>query len=130
MSEEMTNPAGKKKMSKGCMISLIVGGIVVVAVVASLFYCYKNVDKFVEMGLRQITTEVQAYLPEDITEEMVDEQINRFMEAFRDKRIEDIELTSIMTMGQEIVSSKDLPEEELKQKALEFYDELKRIADK
>ncbi|MFH2034863.1 MAG: hypothetical protein ABIJ45_00545 [Candidatus Zixiibacteriota bacterium] len=120
----------KKKMSKGCMIALIVGAVIIVAIAASAFYCYKNADKFVELGLNSIANDVQKYLPEDITKEMVDEQIDKFMTAFREKKIEGIELQNLMQMGSEIVNNKDLGEDELKTKALDFYEELKRIADK
>jgi hypothetical protein len=120
---------GKKGLSKGCLISIIVVGVLVIAAVALSILCIKNPDKLIEYGLRPIGSEIKNHLPDDFTPEMVDQYIDDFVQAFRDRKIDQEEIQKIMEMGRDFVSSQDLSEEELKEKAKKLLEEMKRAGE-
>lgn len=60
MTEEvnvgMGAPAPKKGMSKGCLVAIIVAGILLVLVVASFFVCMSKKDDLVKFGVATLLT--------------------------------------------------------------------------
>ena len=60
MTEEvnvgMGAPAPKKGMSKGCLVAIIVAGVLLVLVVASFFVCMSKKDDIVKFGVTTLLT--------------------------------------------------------------------------
>jgi hypothetical protein len=118
---------GKKKgMSKGCMISLIVGLIILFIIIALSVVCWVYKDELVEMGLTKMTetivTEVKANLPEGVTSEDVDRIMDDFTKAFKEGRVDQSELQNLSTMLQEAFKDKKIDQDEGKK----LLEELKK----
>jgi actin-like ATPase involved in cell morphogenesis len=106
----------KKGMSKGCLVLLIIGIILVVIVVAMSVVCYVYKDDLVEMGLNKMTetivTELKANLPDGISEEEVDKVVEEFKVAFKEGKIDQGEIQQISTLLQSALEDKEIDEEE------------------
>lgn len=106
----------KKGMSKGCMIALIVGLIILFIIIALGVVCYVYKDELVEMGLTKMTdtivTEIKADLPEGVTEADVDEAVEKFKQAFKDGKIDQNEVQKISTIIQTALEDKKIDQDE------------------
>lgn len=106
----------KKGMSKGCLILLIVGIILVVLVVSMSVVCYVYKDDLVEMGLNKMTdtivTEIKTNLPEGISEAEVDKVVDEFKVAFKEGKIDQAEIQHISTLLQTALEDKEINEDE------------------
>ena len=116
----------KKGMRRGCVVAIIVVSVLVIGAVALSLVCINNPEKLIEFGLNSIATEIKTHLPDDITPEMIDRQVSDFVQAFKDKKIDQFEIQKVMALGQEIVTSEDLSEEELQEMARIFYEEMQK----
>ena len=119
----------KKGMSKGCMIALIVAGVIAVIVIALGIVCYIYQDQLVEWGmeksLEMISAEMKANLPDGITEDGIDETINRFKQMIKDKKIETTEIQALPVKIQKVMEDKKLDTTEVR----EIYEDLKVIVE-
>jgi polyhydroxyalkanoate synthesis regulator phasin len=103
-------------MSKGCLIALIIGGIIFFVVIALGVVCYVYKDQLVEMGLSKMTetivTEVKNNLPEGMRAEEVDALMDDFKKAFKEGRIDQGEIQHISTMLQGMFEDKKIDQDE------------------
>ncbi len=90
MSEEL-KAVPKKGMSRGCLIGLIVVGILAIIVIGAGVVCYVYQDELLEYGLDKstdmIALEIKTNLPEEFTEAEVDELFDRLKQAIKNKEI-------------------------------------------
>ncbi len=72
MTEEvnvgMGAPAPKKGMSKGCLVALIVAGVLIVLVVASFFVCMSKKDDIMKFGVATLLTSSKQIVVESNVE--------------------------------------------------------------
>jgi hypothetical protein len=111
-------PAERKGMSKGCMIALIVFGIIAIIVLALAIVCYIYQDRILEWGLekstRMVAQEIKANLPENVTADEVDELMEKFIQAVKDKKVEAADLQNIATSFQKALEDKKIDADESK----------------
>ncbi len=107
---------GKKGMSKGCMIALIIGLVILFIIIALGVVCYVYKDELVQMGLNKMTekivTDIKANLPEGITAEDVDKTVDDFTKAFKDGKIDKAEIQSISNLIQKAYEDKKIDQDE------------------
>ncbi len=117
---------GKKGMSKGCLIAMIIGLIIMFIVIALGVVCYVYKDELVELGLTKMTetivTEVKANLPEGVTAEDVDKIMDDFTKAFKEGKVDQGELQHLSTILQEAFEDKKIDRDEGKK----ILEELKK----
>ncbi len=108
----------KKGMSKGCMISLIVVGIIVVIIIALSVVCYVNRDKiasaFLDKSQTWITEQIDQNLPEEYTSEEAHQIIGDFFDDVRAGVITHDELNSVTQEFQGMISDKQFSVEDSK----------------
>jgi len=61
----MNDQVQKKRMSKGCLVALIIVGILIIAVVVGGIVCYANRDKLVKFGAVTIIEQVKQHVATD-----------------------------------------------------------------
>lgn len=114
-------------MSRGCLIALIIVGIIAVIVVAVGIVCYIYQDQIVEIGLNKLSetvaSQIKENLPEGYTAEDVDKVIEDFKQAYKDKKIDQEEIQRISAMFQNMLEDKKIDQDE----AEEFLEELKKV---
>ena len=118
----------KGGMSRGCMVTLIVVGVIAVLVIASLLICYIYREEIVELGLTKladtVAMEAKNNLPEGVTAEDIDNALDEFKKAFKEKKIDTEEIQSLSMMFQDIMKDKEVDADEVE----EFIDEIKKAA--
>jgi len=123
----MSNQKGA--MSRGCMVGLVVVGIILVLVIASMVVCYIYRDEIVELGLTKlaetVTMEAKKNLPEGLTAEDLDDALEDFKQAFKDKKIDTEDIQNLSLMMQDILKDKEVSRDE----AEEFYEEIKKVVE-
>jgi predicted metal-dependent hydrolase len=106
----------KKGMSKGCMISLIIVGIIVIIVIALSVVCYVNRDKIVNAVLDKsqtwITEQVDQNLPEEYTSEEAHQIISDFFDDVKAGVISKDELNSVTQEFQALMQDKQFSVED------------------
>ncbi len=136
MTDQINEPGGAKKkgMSKGCMIGLIVGGVLVVIVIALGVVCYLNKDALMKAGVVTMVTSIQKELADNPVDGVDTVQVNRLSEAFL-KKLNEEELDmqrygSFMQhiqgiMSDEVVDDADV--EQLGQAMVDYFPELQEL---
>ncbi len=123
----MSNQKGA--MSRGCMVALIVVGIIVVLVAASMVVCYVYRDDIVKIGLTKLAETVAAEakkdLPADMTAEDVDKAVEDFQKAFDEKKIDTEEIQSLSLMFQDIMKDQVVDSTEARM----FVEEIRKAAE-
>ncbi len=129
MSEEL-KAAPKKVMSKGCLIGIIVIGILAVLVIGVMTTLYIYQDELLEWGLEKTTEmiamEVKANLPDEFSEAEIDELFIRFREAVLNNDIEPTRIQNLATQFQKYLEDQKIDEDEARwiieevRKALEY----------
>ncbi len=108
----------KKGMSKGCLIALIVGGILAILVIGLGIVCYVYQDELINWSLGKTTDiiaqEIKANLPQDVTEQEVDDVMNKFKEAIKEKRLNSGEIQKIALAFQNALNDKKIDSIEAK----------------
>lgn len=101
----------KKRMSKGCMVAMIVVGALAVIVIVSGIVCYVYKDELIQAGISKMTegiaTEVKTALPEGYTAEDVDALMEEFNIAFAEEKIDEMELQELSTKFQELYKNSE-----------------------
>jgi len=119
----------KGAMSRGCMVALIVVGIIVVLVAASMVVCYVYRDDIVKIGLTKLAETVAAEakkdLPADMTAEDVDKAVEDFQKAFDEKKIDTEEIQSLSLMFQDIMKDQVVDSTEARM----FVEEIRKAAE-
>jgi len=117
----------KKGMSKGCLTALIVFGILAVIVIALGIVCYVYQDELISWGLGKTTEvigmEIKANLPEGVTEQEVDEVIEKFQTFIKEKKLTQEQLQRVATTFQDAYEDKKIDSDE----AEKILNELKKI---
>ena len=119
--------AEKKGMSKGCLVALIIGGALAIIVIALGIVCYVYQDEILQWSLEKTTDiiaqEIKTNLPEGTTEEEVDNLIDKFKTAVKEKKIDAPQMQHIATLFQQMLEDKKIDQDE-SQKLLE---EIKKV---
>ena len=115
----------KKKMSKGCMVALIIVAVIAVIIIALSIVCYVYKDQLVEFGLEKtvdmVAVEIKANLPEGISSNDVDGVVGDFKKALKEKKIKAEKIQAVAAMFQEIMDDKKVDKDE----AQKFLKQLK-----
>ena len=89
MTEEvnvgMGSPAPKKGMSKGCLIALIVGGVILVLIVASFFVCMSKKDDIMKFGVATLLTSSKQIVVESNLEGIDTAYYNAVIDNFNER---------------------------------------------
>lgn len=116
----------KGGMSRGCMVTLIVVGVIAVLAIASLVVCYIYREEIVELGLTKladtVAIEAKNNLPDGVTSEDIDDALDEFKKAFKEKKIDTDEIQNLSVMFQDILKDKEVDADEVK----EFIAEIKK----
>lgn len=78
----MTEVAEKKGMSKGCLVALIVAGVLLVLVVALFFVCNAYKDDLVKSGTVMLINSTKQYVAESPPEGIDTAQFNMIADRF------------------------------------------------
>jgi tape measure domain-containing protein len=109
----------KKGMSKGCLIALIVGLVILFIIVAAGVVCYVYRDELGDMFLTKMTdkisVDIKANLPEGVSSDDVDKTIDDFKKAFKDGKIDQAEIQKISETVQKAFEDKKISQEEGKE---------------
>ncbi|HHI02623.1 MAG TPA: hypothetical protein ENL22_03775 [candidate division Zixibacteria bacterium] len=128
MNEEVKTKT-KKGMSRGCLIGLIVAGILVIIVIGSGIVCYVYQDELLEWGLEKTTEmialEIKANLPEEITEQDVDELFEKLKQAIKNKEIDPSKIQKLATQFQMYLEDQKIDEDE----ARAIMEEIKEVVE-
>ncbi len=128
MNEEVKTKT-KKGMSRGCLIGLIVAGILVIIVIGSGIVCYVYQDELLEWGLEKTTEmialEIKANLPEEITEQDVDELFEKLKQAIKHKEIDPSKIQKLATQFQMYLEDQKIDEDE----ARAIMEEIKEVVE-
>ena len=125
----------RKGMSKGCLIALIVIGVVVVLAIIAIVVCYAKRDELVKYGTAQLVGGVKAELAKNPIEGVDTVQINALSDAFIE-RFEAAEQIDYAKYGdfarkiQAIMEDKTLDSAEVGQYVqaiVDFYPELREM---
>ncbi len=126
MSEELKTET-KKGMSRGCLIGLVIVGILAIIVIGSGIVCYIYQDELLEWGLEKTTEmialEIKANLPEEFTEQDVDNLFDKLKQAIKNKKIDPSKIQKLATQFQLYLEDQKIDEDE----AREIMEEIKEI---
>ena len=107
---------GKKGMSKGCLIALIICAIIAVIIIAMAVVCYVYKDELIEAGLNTMTetlsAEIVKDLPEGVTELDVNNLMTEFKQAIKEQKVDQFELQNLSSTFQQIMDDKVITKEE------------------
>lgn len=118
MSEELKT-VPKKGMSRGCLIGLIVVGVLAIIVIGSGVVCYVYQDELLEWGLgktmEMIAIEIKANLPDDLNEHDIDELFDRLKRAIKNKEIDPTKIQNLATQFQIFIEDQKIDEDEARE---------------
>ncbi len=103
---------GKPGLSKGCLIALIVAGVVLLILIAMSVVCYIYKDEIIGMGLDKtadmVAVEIKANLHEDLTAEEVDDVMGRFKQAIKDKKLNEFQMKNFIESFQRVMDDRKI----------------------
>ena len=127
MSDEL-KATPKKGMSRGCLIGLIVVGILAVIVIGSSIVCYVYRAELLEFGLEKTTDmialEIKANLPEEFTEAEIDELFDRLRKAVMSEEIDPTRIQNLATQFQSYLEDQKIDVDEARKLIEEIKDVL------
>jgi len=87
MAEQINLPGEKKKkgLSKGCLVGLIVVGVLVVMVIIAGVVCYVKKDALLKVSVVSSVTSIQTELMNNAVEGVDTVEVNRVANAFLQK---------------------------------------------
>jgi hypothetical protein len=97
---------------KGCLIAVLV--IIALAVIVALVL-YLNRGKIIEMAMDKMVEQVMANLPPDYEKDMARQNIDEFIVAFKEGRVDKEETQEIGKIFQVIMADKKLETQEVDQ---------------
>jgi len=128
MNEEVMT---KKGMSKGCLVALIVAGVIVVLVGATVILISIYKDEFVKFGVSTLVNGVKTEAkrsPEIGADSVVINAVaDAFMERFEAEEIDQQKMDVMAVHVQEIMADTEVNSEEIKRfvnAMIEYYPEL------
>ena len=101
-----------KGLSKGCMVGLIVGGVIVVLAIIAGITCYMNLDELAKTGITTTISEVSRLASESPQEGVDVEQFKILCDKFNHTVKTDSTFT-IATSGQILQSATAVIEDEI-----------------
>jgi len=78
----MTELPEKKGMSKGCLITLIIVGVLIVMIVIAGLVCYMKRDDIIKFGVKTLVSGVKVELAENPVEGIDTVNVNAMADAF------------------------------------------------
>ena len=81
----MTDEVPKKRMSKGCLIALIVVGVLLLLVIIAGIVCYLKKDELVKYGTTALVTSIKTDLNENPVAGVDTVRVNAITDAFIEK---------------------------------------------
>ena len=115
MTEELSTEP-KKGMSKGCLIGIVIVGILAVLIIllVTLGYIYKEdiANWMIENTTEIIALEIKANLPEEFSEQEVDELFEKLTRAIKNKEIDAAKIQSLATQFQIYIEDQKIDEDE------------------
>jgi len=130
----MTNEVPKKRMSKGCLIALIVVGVLAVIVIIAGITCYLKKDELVKYGTAALVNSIKTELNNNPVAGVDTVRVNAITDAFI-KKMNESELDyamygSFAQQIQALPSDKKIDSAEavlFMQAMLDFFPELKEL---
>ncbi len=117
----------KKRMSKGCMVALIVVGIIVLLVIALSVVCYVKRDEIAQAVMNKseqwVTAQIKENLPEGYTEADIDQVVGNFFGAIKSGDISEAQVKKITGQFQTMANDKKIDTAEARQ----LLEEMKKI---
>lgn len=105
----MTDQTGKKKMSKGCLIGLIVGGVFVAMVAVAAITCYMKKDDIARYGISALIESIKTRVNAGEIEGVDAERFTLMADAFKVKlEAEPLDYTKFQRFAQSIQSLADV----------------------
>lgn len=127
----MTELPEKKRMSKGCLITLIIIGVLIVMIVIAGLVCYMKRDDIIKFGVKTLVSGVKVELAENPVEGIDTVNVNAMADAFIlkiDSSEIDAEKMAIFSQTiQTIIGDKELDSLEVvnfMEAMVQFYPEL------
>lgn len=120
----------KKKMSKGCMVGLIIAGVIVVLLIAVVIIGYSYKDNIAKFGVVAIVNQVKSQLATEPLEGVDTLQFNAvadgFLERFADDTVHAVGLQELMPALQAASSSDHTPEDisRIVEAMIQYYPDL------
>ena len=128
MSEEL-RVEPKKGMSRGCLVGLVIAGILAIIFIGTAIVCYVYQDELLEWGLEKTTEmiamEIKANLPEEITEQDIDELFDKLRKAIKNKEIDAAKIQKLAGQFQFYLEDQKIDENE----AQKIIDEIKEAVE-
>ena len=119
----------KKGMSKGCLIALIIGLVILFIVVALSVICIVFKDEIKGAVLERLTetvaTEIKNNLPDGITADEVDSLMKEFKDAYASDKISQEDLGQVSSMVSSMMSDKKIDKDEAKELLDKLHEVLK-----
>lgn len=104
----MTDQTEKKKMSKGCMIGLIVGGVFVAMVAVAAITCYMKKDDIARYGISALLESIKISVQAGEIEGVDAERFTQMVDAFKVKlEAEPLDYAKFQRFAQSIQSMAD-----------------------
>lgn len=125
--------AERKRMSKGCLIALIVVGVLLVMAVVAGVVCYMNRDQLAKFGVTTMVNQVKQRAAEDPQAGVDTVQVNRIADLFlaRFEADEDVDLDKIGSLLKDVqmLSQKDVLDStdvlDFREAVFDFYPDLR-----
>lgn len=124
----------KKGMSKGCLVALIVLGVIILIIGALAVTCYVKRDAFLKFGVSTLVNgvKVEAMRSPDIGADsvVVNAVADAFMEKFQAEEINREKMQAMAVHVQEIMADTEVNSEEIKRfvnAMIEYYPELAEL---
>lgn len=81
----MNDEIKKAKMSKGCLIALIVAAVLIVLIIVAMITCYANKEKIMKFGATTLVAGVKQMVSENPVEGIDTTQVNALSDSFSEK---------------------------------------------
>ncbi len=130
----MTEEVQKKRMSKGCLIALIVVGVLLLLVIIAGITCYLKKDELVKYGTTTMVTGIKTKLNDNpvagIDTVRVNAVADAFIEKFNEAEIDYTRYGALSGELQEFVADDEIDSmdaERFVQAMIEYFPELEEL---
>jgi hypothetical protein len=131
---KMAGEVPKKKMSKGCLIALIVVGVLLLLVIIAGIVCYLKKDELVKYGTTALVTSIKTDLNENPVAGIDTVRVNAITDAFIEKLNEsEVDYTKYGRFGQTLQSFQfdevidSMEAEQFVRAMIEYFPELEQL---
>ena len=130
----MTGEVPKKRMSKGCLIALIVVGVLLLLVIIAGITCYLKKDELVKYGTTAMVTGIKTNLNDNPVAGVDTVRMNAIADAFIEKMNEsEVDYAKYGSFGQALQALQSDQEidsagaEQFVQAMIEYFPELEQL---